>query len=134
MIEPKIATEIPATIMVFMPVPRHTMNKGASADLGRLFKMTRVGSNMAAMDFENHKRDAHTTLKSITKKKLNTVSARVYPICVKSSPVFPMEKTLPTMREGELKKKASIQFKLAAVSHKIRKMAKTRKRKNLILR
>ena len=41
MMAPKMATEMPATMMVSMPVPSQTMSSGASADFGRLFKTTR---------------------------------------------------------------------------------------------
>ena len=40
-IEPKIATDIPQTIIVRSLAPSHTISKGARADFGRLFNTTR---------------------------------------------------------------------------------------------
>ena len=73
MIQPKIATEIPAIIIVFVPVPSHTMKSGARADLGRLFKMTKVGSIISESVLENHKKLAITMPIKITSKKLKIV-------------------------------------------------------------
>ena len=41
MMEPKTATEMPATIIVFEPVPSQTMSRGARADFGSAFRTTR---------------------------------------------------------------------------------------------
>ena len=41
MTDPNTATETAATTMVFKLAPSHTMRRGAMADLGRLFNMTR---------------------------------------------------------------------------------------------
>lgn len=38
---PKIATDIPATMIVVRFAPSQTIRSGASADLGRLFSTTR---------------------------------------------------------------------------------------------
>lgn len=38
---PKIATDIPATIIVVLVAPSHTIKSGANADFGRLFSTTR---------------------------------------------------------------------------------------------
>ena len=81
-IQPKIATEIPATIIVVVPVPSHTINNGARADLGRLFKITRYGSITKERVLENHKAVAVARLIRITRKKLIIVSYSVIPICV----------------------------------------------------
>ena len=42
--EPNTATDIPATIIVLLPVPSQTIISGARADLGREFSITRQGS------------------------------------------------------------------------------------------
>ena len=41
MVELKKATKIPHIITVAKPVPNQTKKRGASADFGRLFKITR---------------------------------------------------------------------------------------------
>lgn len=43
MIQPKIATEIPAITIVRIPVPSQTMMSGASADFGRELRSTKTG-------------------------------------------------------------------------------------------
>ena len=39
--QPKIATDIPAVIIVILLAPSHTISRGASADFGRLFNTTK---------------------------------------------------------------------------------------------
>ena len=82
MIEPKIATDIPAIIMVFIPVPSHTMISGANADLGREFKITRKGSNILETLGKQIKRIADSIDNKVTAKKLTMVSNKVTPICL----------------------------------------------------
>ena len=83
MMEPKTATEIPATIIVVVPVPSQTMNRGARADLGRLFNMTRYGSVISDSLGEYHKSVEVIRLIKNTRKKLNMVSNKVIPACPK---------------------------------------------------
>lgn len=74
MMEPNTATEIPATTMVRLPVPSHTIKRGASADFGRLFKTTRYGSRISEMPSEYQSRVAVSMPKKNTSKKLIMVS------------------------------------------------------------
>ncbi len=78
--QPNRATEIPATMMVPVPVPSQTINRGARADFGRLFRMTRYGSIISDRLLEYHKMVAARMLMNITRKKLTRVSSRVMPI------------------------------------------------------
>lgn len=80
MMAPKMATEIPATMMVLMPVPSHTIRSGARADLGRLFNTTRYGSRTSDNLGEYHSRVAAARLNATTSRKLTTVSRSVTPI------------------------------------------------------
>lgn len=41
--DPKRATEIPATMIVVIPLPSHTIRRGARADFGRLFRIDKIG-------------------------------------------------------------------------------------------
>ncbi len=103
--EPKMATEAPATIIVGVPVPSHTIKRGASADFGRLFKMTRYGSMTSEMPEEYQSRVAAAMPIRITKKKLISVSASVMPICRnRFLPVTSSKKQRSTL-EGLEKKK-----------------------------
>ena len=77
MIQPNMATLIPAMIIVFVPVPSQTIKSGARADLGKLFNITKVGSIISDKVFENHKRLATTIPIIITRKKLKIVSYKV---------------------------------------------------------
>lgn len=106
--DPNMATEIPATIMVLIPVPSHTMNKGARADLGRLFKTTRYGSSISEHLAEYHKRVADNIPIKRTSRKLATVSRRVIPVFVKNVPSFTISQKHKATRLGLLKKNASI--------------------------
>ena len=80
MMEPKTATEIPATMMVVIPVPNQTINNGARADFGKLFKITRYGSKTSDNFVEYH--NAVDTIRLIihTRKKLRKVSTNVIPM------------------------------------------------------
>ena len=80
MMEPNRATDMPATIMVFVPVPSHTINSGARADFGRLFKITRYGSKISESFVEYHSSVALIKLMRNTKRKLRRVSQRVMPM------------------------------------------------------
>ena len=71
---PKIATDIPATMIVVRVAPSHTIKRGASADFGRLFKTTRNGSNISESFGLNHKRIVTRRLHKMTRKKLTSVS------------------------------------------------------------
>ena len=75
-----MATDIPAMIIVLIPVPNHTMNKGARADFGRLFRITQYGSKIAESLSEYQSQVATSKLIMNTRKKLRMVSKRVYPI------------------------------------------------------
>ena len=74
MMDPKTATEIPATIMVFLFAPSHTISKGANADFGRLLSTTSYGSRMRDTLGNDHRRTAEAIPKINTKTKLTSVS------------------------------------------------------------
>ena len=78
--QPKIATDIPATIIVVCVAPSQTISKGARADFGKLLRTTRKGSTIADKLGLNHKRITKRRLRTVTKKKLKRVSYSVIPI------------------------------------------------------
>ena len=82
MIAPNIATDMPATIIVVVPVPSQTMMSGAKADFGKLFKITRYGSNIFESVGECHSMVANSILNTNTHKKLTIVSNNVINICI----------------------------------------------------
>ena len=134
MIAPKIATEIPATIIVFMPVPSQTMKSGARADFGRELRITRYGSETSEKPLQNHNKQAAIILIRVTRRKLTSVSVRVIPICRGRLFCVHRVRMVLTTRVGELKKKLSIIPKEEQVSHNPRKRTKTIRRNNPIVR
>ena len=72
-----MATDIPATMMVLLPVPSHTMRSGARADFGRLFSTTRKGSVIFASFTKYQNKSARKTEKNVTKIKLTRTSSKV---------------------------------------------------------
>jgi len=134
MTEPKTATEIPATIMVFIPVPSHTMNRGARADLGRLFSTTRYGSRISEHFGECHKSVAVSRLIARTSRKLAIVSSRVMLVLVKKEKSFTMPIKQSTTWLGLLKKNESTYPVRTSPSHRRRKPARMRVRARRTMR
>ena len=132
--EPKIATDIPAMIMVFIPVPSHTMIKGANADLGREFRITRKGSRILETLGRLINRIAERMDNKVTAKKLTMVSSNVIPICLMISKSLHISINNITMALGLLKKKLSIQPSVELISHKAIKEKRRRKRENVMIR
>ena len=121
MIAPKMATEMPAAMIVSMPVPSQTIKRGASADFGRLFKTTRNGSKISDNRRLYHKSVAVERLTRATRKKLITVSVNVIPIWVNRERSETMRTKQATTREGLEKKKLSMIWKSANNSQTVRK-------------
>ena len=105
MIEPNMATEMPATIIVLLPVPSHTIIKGARADFGSEFKITRYGSMILLNRSKDSIRIAVKILKRLTIKKLRMVSYSVIPVCMNISRFLHISINSRQMRDGELRKK-----------------------------
>jgi hypothetical protein len=80
MMLPKIATDIPATIIVFGVAPSQTIKSGARADFGRLLRTTRNGSVISKSFLLNHSRVAMRMLRIVTSIKLTRVSYSVIPM------------------------------------------------------
>ena len=97
-------TEIPATIIVLLPVPSHTIIRGAKADLGREFKMTRYGSIILLTLSKESMIMAIKILSRFTIRKLRIVSYKVIPVCKNISKLRHISMNNKQMREGELKK------------------------------
>ena len=56
-----------------MPVPNQTMIRGAKADLGREFRITKKGSSTLAVFGEEISKIEHNTEKKVTARKLTRV-------------------------------------------------------------
>ena len=109
--EPKTATDIPATIMVLLPVPSHTIIRGASADFGNEFRITRYGSVILLKVLNDRSKIAIKMLSILTIKKLSMVSYKVIPVCMNISKFLHISINKRTIPDGELKKKESIILK-----------------------
>ena len=112
---------MPATMMVLAPVPSHTMNKGARADLGRLFSTTRYGSRISDSLEECHSKVDMSMLSKSTNRKLNRVSNSVMPMWESRALYCSCSTKQRATRLGLEKKKLSIHLRSALTSHKIRK-------------
>ena len=64
-------------MMVFIPVPSHTMRRGARADFGRLFSTTMYGSSISDSFGHSQRTTAIRILMAMTRRKLTRVSYRV---------------------------------------------------------
>jgi len=109
--EPKTATEIPATIMVLLPVPSHTMISGASADFGKELSITRYGSVILLKVLKDNSNIAIKILSMFTIRKLSNVSYNVIPVCMNISKFLHISINNRNTPDGELKKKESMILK-----------------------
>ena len=71
-------------MIVFKPVPSHTIIKGANADLGRLFNTISMGSKIFPSEELNQNNVAKIKAIKIIRKKLTVDSTRVIVICFNS--------------------------------------------------
>ena len=80
MIEPKSATDAPAMMIVFEPVPNHTIISGAKADFGSELSTTKYGSIILLRVFDDIRIIAIIILSTLTIIKLIKVSNSVIPV------------------------------------------------------
>ena len=102
-IHPNIPTDIPQSMIVFGPVPSHTIISGASADFGRLFNTIRNGSKVCPRPGRNQNRVASISEKVTISRKLTTDSHSVIPICRNSDISCKSCKNSIPIALGELK-------------------------------
>ena len=107
--------------MVLIPVPSHTMIKGASADFGKEFKIIKKGSRMSDIFGKQIRKIADRTDIIVTDKKLMIVSARVILMCLHISLFSHIFRNKAITFPGLLKKKLSIRPKEELISHIPRK-------------
>ncbi len=124
--QPKMATDIPATMMVRCLAPSHTMRRGARADFGRLFRTTRYGSSTFARRGQLHSKTEIPSPARTTKAKLRRVSFKVAPMWTKRDWSCAIFTKVWKIMEGLLKIKESIQPSREKISHCARKIRKTR--------
>ena len=128
MMLPKMATDIPATIIVLGVAPSHTIRSGARADFGRLFSTTRNGSVISNSFLLNQRSVAIRILKMVTRTKLTSVSYSVIPMCRKIllSNTIPQKQRITLL--GLLKIKESMIPKYAVNSHRSKNATNTKMR------
>lgn len=119
-------------MMVFAPVPSHTIKSGARADLGRLLSTTRYGSKISDSFGEYHNNVEQTRLNRITRRKLTMVSNSVMPMCESRALLQSRSAKQAATRLGLEKKKLSIQPRAALTSHKARNSIKIKVRQEVI--
>src|SRR5699024_9850055 len=123
---PKIATDMPATMMVVFVAPSHTIRRGARADFGRLFKTTRYGSRISESLLLNQRATAARILTKVTRKKLASVSYKVTPMWRKMLPSLNIPQKQRAIFDGLLKMNESMIPTFAVNSQINRKLKRIR--------